>query len=1693
MEPSFSKQSTNSSLQDSLVEDANSPFSFLEWKNRYPALLEKNSSLQYNSYVLSWFKRNKDKPVSRKFVLRQKYLQLLDQLQLFFTSEEKNLWYSQVNLAEEKELLLAIPYFARKLKDIALYYVKLRKQLSRVKQQYNTTGTAASLEQQIYNYILASFSEQNNELSVEMYSTVPVFSSLQQKLAVTIEELYDDHQYFDLSPTKPVSAYFDLTNKTTQSFLNTKGIVLSSSEWLFKSFDIPVTDNFDALFSSLTGNIFESTNTDTYESFIQKYLGQTKQTITFTAATSATTIYEIDISENNNYFFYPYGTSETKFTQNEQIPIVALSTVPFETFLGADGETSPTAGSSLQDSDVMFVKTGDETKAAWLRYQQYKETSVLMKAAMKKDSSTSFIFPFPGYGLSGNNFPWTGSSLESVAEYNFLSREYRGAVDEAYWSQELLLDSCNSVLVNNTTLAENGSNASTHPLHADQIFIRTDRTTDTTVPFREPVGAWLFKFLKTSLPVSLLGDNIFLWPYCVIDMAEAFPAHLSDINFNEVCAPISLKELPSSYFIAASSFDLADKIYKLNNYADAENDAAECAWLSGSLIQANGYGYIAQDGFSALFAPGEAARFIWTGPESTLREIFEPVSHRADCAFLTSSSKLSALNWQNCTCKQVYHTPFGHPYDFFEQGNNQADCIIKVSTQDLLDFDFSSWRDLSGNSIATSLDFAWYKTNNNIGWEEGTWVSNETTEEPFTLKTGGVYFYRRAKNRIDEEGFPSYTVNRSFGTSRTKWIAAKKDPEEAEWVEGPNVSSSMIIYPGDFIKVARQPETTSYLISSYETENTTPANINSVWATYDYIPVICGSPVSTFITWPSQEDPYDGKKAQYPSTRLDQVSSIYGWTITRDQDGHSESLYGVPNVTFVPPTTGTYSISVTANVTGPSPSLSTITCSYATSGAHILFAQSRDLDKNLTINILGSSVEITFNAAEIPGLVPLVISTIIPKITAVVSYTKEQELFEFQTPSSGFVLEHTLKGWNYNLNKPDTKSKGARPYWATIYVEKDYNTRYKGVYSWGYPDEFVDEYIPNNNPVVSPLEIFYGNTIEYNRKGYSFSWVQPITYKEYVNTTQWCQISADTTKVSNLSSFYSTKQKIEPIAIPTSIPTDITLSNIINGSPVEIFYHALNSFVWPVSVVTSVITETPSAEPYYVSDAPWENLQNRFFPTIANIPVLEDTYSAQDIGGYFLPQHLGASLFVNKEFDVFLSTEDLSGTFLTEDTSLHVGGRGRTNEDQTTIYDWTENNQWLKESVTTGDLAGAIKRDVTKTRQTFIPYQSNSDETALGLVTNQSRVSPWGGYRDEEWTDLKNDPKSYTGVRNVSAWAASQIIKQTDKPIEQWSSDIYGNQYGLFKQLSGVSSADHVNVTGQLWTKTNEQIVKPGYVSLSAVFEPFKYDATVYSQLTGTGIKSFQCYFDTIFIETNDIVIFAKIEYDYDTGKIECIFDDTRYKYKTKNLKFNQNWFFSADKKIITLYTQVTGTKFYPSLYEIDLQNRNETKIYPVTKTAVRDLSSSLDEIHIKQLKNTSLFYSSTQDAFLITYTGTDLNNSLFILDFTIKYEEPLTLSRIDYYTDLYDSTVINEPPIVLSPYLTAINVNANNFSVPVVALNSPTQCVLLTHSTQITAISSTDGQFNFVGQVDPGLHHVNYSIINSVGNMRYCLTLSAI
>lgn len=1650
MEPVYLKQQVSFKPEGAL-NDVNSPFSFLEWKQRRPSSVEKDSSFHYNRYLIEWFSNNKGKQISSKFLLRQKYLYLLDQLQLFFTTDEKNKWYETVNLADEKELLLAIPYFAKKLKAIALYYFNLRKRLKNAKLKYNMAGTAFGVEQELYNYLLEVFSTTNSELPPNIRSTIPDLSAIKDSINIEIQELYDDKQYFDRSPTVPLSGYFDLLHQPTEKFFQTKGITLSSSEWLFNSLSLEPTLDLETFVGNLTGEIFETPETTLYQDFLEKYLGESKFITNFTQSSSITEIYEVPIQVGNNNFFYPFGVIDQSISGLGRLPLVALSSLQIE---GA------TSGTTLENSDTLFVKNGDTIQGAWLRFNEFNERREAVQATIKQNTNTKFIFPFAGYGLSGIDFEWTGNDFETTIQYDFLSNELKTSINNQYWSQVLPSDSIDEILLNNTTLVSSGATPNKKLSFADQVTINKERVEDSTVPAGSAEGAWLFRFEKTALPISSNEENVLLWPYQIVDIEEDYPQHLKDLNFEGICQSISIQDLNRSFFIASSSIEGADKIYKLNSFADEIEQATECCWLSGRTLTLSSFKMFSQEGFSVLFPVGQATRFVWQGSSVPISEVFSSVEHRRDCPFVTNVPPVSTLEWQKCSCKQVYYSPFGHYARTFEENNRFADCIIKDVSKGTDQFDFGSWKDSTGNGVVGSKEVCWYQTNSEISWGEGRWISNNLAEpSPFNLEPGQAYFYRRVDSKFEPGNMPPYSVNYKFANPQpNKWINAKINDENKTWISSEQ-QSQMVLRPGDFVKYQRLAQTQYYLISSQPVENVS-TNKGSLWASSDVVAL--NSPSSTTnISWPFVSGPFltDNYGNQSPPTTVQSISAIIAWRIQCDQKPsladtlvspftYSEQIstltyQNIFTFTFVPPQTGTYSISVTA------------------------------VDNQQTYYFLNS--------------------TTIPKLTVVPQFRDQEVLIEANSPSNGFLIEHPLKGWNYNSSRRDPNANGARPYWASLLSEKESSTRFKGIYAWGYPDEYVDGYLPNSNPIISNLTLSYGSVVDYKRYGTTFAWNQPIAYKEFDGTTTWCTLCSDLTKFSNLSSLYETKQEQDLIVIPMTSATNITLTNIKNGLPVEIFYYSLNSFVWNISVEVEQEIDPIIPELFLESPQPWGNLSNRFYGTIATIPVLENLYSEDEVGGYFTSPHLGASQFINKDFQAFLKSETLSGSFLTEDASIHVGGRGLTKEDQETLYDWTEQNQWMKEPPVAGLAAGAVKKSLTKTLQTFTPYQGNIEETSLGLVTPRSRVSPWGGPTAEQWTDTLNEPKSYTGVRNVSAWVDKQILKQNKKIVDNWITDIYGNQYGLFKNLEGVKVSDRPEIGGELWMRVNSQLVQPATESLSAIFDLLR-EQTYYKDLTSGNIKSVDCFMDTLMIETPTAVLFCLLEFDYETSQISTIFDNIAIvdSLSSNSIKFEQTWFFPETKNIVTSFTRISGESFIPEINRLDLDTRAYVKVFPVDQQTTDYILSSLEEIKVKELSKSVLTYNSPRQTYLITYKGVDKSNRLFVVNFKIEQRENLILTKIDKYLDYSDPSLVLDPPVVEEIYSQPYAVQAvAPFSFAIPALNQPTSYQLKDTRFPFLTVDNSGVFSGFINS--PGFYDIDYSVSNQIGTSRYSLTLRVV
>lgn len=1605
----------------SATNDGDVPFSFRDWYSAYQGIIPGQEFKQYNEYLTEWYKSKAQNTTDPKIQLRLNYLTLLKQLQLFFTKEESENWYSKVDITNDKELLLAIPYFAKKLKDIALYYLQLRSNIKESRLKYNQVGTNSGTVQQIQKFILASYTQKPNTsvtLPASIWKDVPELSSVKDNINIQIEELYDTSSYFDISPTVSVSAYYDLNDPTLQEFLTTKGLTLTSTDWIYKLGVYP-----------LSANYIETSGEDLTElskQIAEKYLGESKYVSTTPLFSAKVDYYDISVNTGNNFLFWPTGVYRTKAKTNPRYNSV---------FINESGlSTGATPGSSIQLADTVFVKSTRGIEGAWFRKHLYDYKTAYMSAELDANTSTVFRFPFPGYGLSAEDIEWTGYDLATTSQFFFLTPTIQQSIENTYWSiSSIPLSACKPLKINDTTLADNRAYPNEDYNRADKISVWSKPPAYTNSIYSGDVNeSWLYKFKQTD--ISLSGNSVVVWPYEKIDTQISFPTYYPE-NFLSVCKPIPVSAVNFSKAIASNVLSGADIIYKLSNYKDTPDLAIECCWLSGAsyLHTKSKILGVKQGELQFIAYPGTYTKFVWNGPNFTdINTVFKSIKHQPDCKFANINDS-TYLDYDLCNCKQTLFTPFGHPGETFDDYNGFADFIIE-NNFDPQTLDLSNWKDSTSTSYTQSSAFGWFKTNSKIGWGDGQWYAGSSrTGNSFYLETGKAYvYYRTAVKKEDKNQIilPEYVVRHPYNSVNQIWIRGYKN-ENNEWISSDR-PSTMMFYPGDILYYHRK-STTSYILSSMFEETVDIAtNKGSIWTDVDFISI--KKDKSFTLSYPSETysnitvlNSATPSYPQYPQININNIVSVFQWSVSAPNQP-LQYFRNKPTVTIVPTTVGVYTFAVTA----------------------------------VSASVVPPPVTVNTNGTFFYSNTGWYVFTNIPPVTAIPEKTLTTSLTTFTTPAPGYVLNTPLNGWNYTRGLPgiyaSPESAGAKPFWAKTYLQKDQYTNYKGINSWGTPQRVVNKYNILTQPEISDIVLEVGNKVKYTRNNpVSLIWEQPINFIVTVDKNEWSALNVTTSSISNLQDQLN-NYKNEVVVTPTSTTSFIKFQSFVDNEPVEIYYNALNSFSWTITAypeIPETIYQTPSAIINIKTEQPWANLSNRLYPTVAAFPSFENLQGIDEIGGYFTPSNIGASIYLDKDYTVELnpSADALKGYFNISEKGYQV--RGLTKENQITPYtNYTQNNIWLKEPIVTGPIAGTIKKTTFKKYQKFVPYQSGYESNSrlkVGLLNPQSRQSPWGGFEDSSWTDTQNKPQTFTGVVNVDAWAQSQVLKQAGLQIDNWTTDIFGNQYGLYKNLTNVGPFDRKFVPGEIWVRKNSQVVQPTNLSLKNVFDTYS-NTNLINELTGIGIRKIDIFFDTLLVETSGAVILERINYDYENDNIFSIADEARYlsltipvstnltkEFANQNLstfsfaKAGDTWFLPEQKQVLQSVCGIQNNILLPEIYLLDLNNQNFKKVFPALQEDKSSINS-LSSLNIVSLDPPTLSYSSIKKEYLLTILGKNNSNRNIIVEIGIKNLPTLTISTITVYNPV---TTPVEPPAITQNLKTDVFISNIDF---VDALNF--QCV---------------------------------------------------
>ena len=1587
--------SQKQNAENLLQEDSLRPYTYEQWFRRNYGIIPGDEQTQYSDYLKAWYEKQKTNTDTAASSIRTDYINLLKEVYLYFKNQTDfdTLWLSEINWDDNAEIEDVIPLYARKLKEIAIYLVNKRDAIKKAKLKYNMAGSKNALERLFYEYLLKAFTKQDYILNVpeqSAWQSFPYLSAVNSMFSFKIEELYDDTHYFDKDPGVPVSACYDLTNIDVQTYLmSTLEFPGSDINWLYTTGLTPLCCNNPLLWTltevlcSYSVNDINNMPLSTFESIenkvlnyynqfdiTKKYLGELKYIISGGYFVNWNQLVSYNFIPGNNWFYWPSGEF---IDENDNVNFDPL-------YLTAADLLGGTASINYRTADKVFVIQNDQISGAWLKGTYTITNTQSMSCFIPAESHVTFKFPFPGYGVSGEDLTWTGKELSNHDKtFNYLDEAIQKDIKKLYWSTITSNSAIDKIYLNDSTLIDNGAKAAQYYNEADHITIRVtdnaDHSHDLT-PDEMYQGqknhAWLYKMLKTDIPIKV-GQNKIYWPIVRYDTTD----ELGFVIPSNQCSAVKLSEvnIAQEMIGARAGFSLADSdiIYKLDGAG--ANYAVECAWLSGLPLHnfgntsiTQGASGVRQPSLALYCQPGQMTTFIWCGTNNTdintTNIKYKP--HQLDCTYLSLSTynkyatcpineidldTTDNAQWKSCDCKSIVYSPIGHKGTNFDEYKQMADFIV-LSDSPSSSFSFAEWRGSDSKDYTQSTDFAWYRITGDVlepevGWGIGKWVNYNGTGT-FTFRQGHQYryYHNNLRYNIDQvtNGLaPFMIIKYPYNNNNTIWAKAIIK-ENGTWQEV-DQPSDMVIKPGDYISYDHL-NSNWYCITANDSRGSvitfaasaTNAK-NSPWSNYTQVTV--GQTIA--FNWPNNYHAYG------PDHLRGEIYSIR-WTVTTPTGEYHN--YFIPEDQSLYITTSSYG-----------------TYTVTASGALVI----------------GDSC----NAGSLPSI------TVVPLITTV-SVSGSLGSQSFFADSINFSVNIPLSGWAYG------STTGARPFWAKAYDDDSRITKYKGVEKWGGGIRIFDDYVFITQPEFTDIILDLDTYVDYYRFDTTgINWSQPINFYSFNENREWCKLIVYSQMTSPLSGYLYNLDK-ELVISATNIPSDI-IFNSTTDNKMWVNYWANNAFTWAQEISNSSYGFPPSGGkwiPYSAGlvidpDAPYANLTNRHYPTIASMPYMGNLKSEDDYGSYLIPKGLGLSLYYGKNYTNVINPSSIGNDeksrgikSLYNNIELYTKDQGLTQTDQINpIENSYYDASWMKSNNTEGRLGGMIRG--AKDHQQFIPYQSNYEtnkSNPFGLRNQSDMFDPWIGENDNEWADLTNWPyATFRSEYNIEGWYNGQV--PSDKLLYQWKIDIFGNQYGILKDQSvnGIYSRRQAN--GILYVRNLNGIVAP----VSATFPTLYTMLCSYSNLgeeLNWQIKDIDLWYDILMIHTSNYIIFEKIGFDFDTGLFEFL-PDNLHIIDISEKNYAGSWFFDEDKDIAFSVVELASGIVFPDVYLLDI-NTNEL----VATTSARNVASNFNWVsgyNIHEIDdpvftyngntgnyNISLFgyVSASDDTFFITtniskYVGT--------------------------------------------------------------------------------------------------------------------------
>jgi hypothetical protein len=242
---------------DDIKSDKQKPFSYVEWL-KFSNINTSGSSNyfeQYTTYLNDWTSiKGKTDSESRDYVINS-YKTILKDITLKYTNDEEKRFLRNIDIENPRHLESALPFYASKIKQIALHYAYERDKIKQQKYVASSYGSTAGLERSIKTFVATSHTRPSTDLITTVASPITI-------QRIVVRELYDISTEFTNNNIEfDANIYADF-KQAIRSILNACRPTLQLTSEILLVLSGDVADTRESSFSTEINNVPKSSFTE---------------------------------------------------------------------------------------------------------------------------------------------------------------------------------------------------------------------------------------------------------------------------------------------------------------------------------------------------------------------------------------------------------------------------------------------------------------------------------------------------------------------------------------------------------------------------------------------------------------------------------------------------------------------------------------------------------------------------------------------------------------------------------------------------------------------------------------------------------------------------------------------------------------------------------------------------------------------------------------------------------------------------------------------------------------------------------------------------------------------------------------------------------------------------------------------------------------------------------------------------------------------------------------------------------------------------------------------------------------------------------------------------------------------------------------------------------------------------------------